>query len=288
MSPQPHPEPHPVAPESADDSLGLFLAEVRRHPLADREEELALAQRIERGDLAAKERLVNANLRLVIANARRYEGLELSLADLIQEGFLGLIRAVEKFDHRRGFKFSTYATFWIKEAIQRAIANRGRAIRLPVHVGQRERRVELARRLLAAELGRDPLDEEVAAVAEVDVSAIQASREVARVVTSLDRPVGEDGEAPLGELIASEAAGPEEAILSTARAQALHSALRRLGPREREVVRLRWGIGAADPTPLRETSRQLGMSLDAVRKLERKALGELARSQELESLRQAA
>jgi RNA polymerase primary sigma factor len=157
-----------------------------------------------------------------------------------------------------------------------------------VHIGQRERRVERARRTLAGELGREPLDEEVAQAAEVDVAAVRASREVARVVTSLDRPVGEEGDATLGELIASEAAGPEEEVLLAAREEALHRALSRLAPREQEVVRLRWGIGAPAPTPLRETSRQLGLSSDAVRKLERKALAELAGSRELEELRRAA
>jgi len=289
ISPQPAAEPAPEpVPEPAEDILGLFLAEVRRHPLAGREEELALARRIERGDLEAKERLVNANLRLVIANARRYEGSELALLDLIQEGFFGLIRAVEKFDHRRGFKFSTYATFWIKESIQRAIANRGRPIRVPVHIGQRDRRVERARRALEAELGREPDEAEVAQRAGVDLASVQESETVARVVTSLDRPVGEAGEATLGELMASDDAGPEEAAERADRQRMLHRALERLPTREREVLRLRWGIGSESPTPVRETSRQLGLSSDAVRKLERRALAELAASRELEALRQAA
>jgi RNA polymerase primary sigma factor len=276
------------ASTAEEDGLAVFLAQARRHPLATADEELTLARRIERGDLAAKERLVNANLRLVISNARRYEGFELPLPDLIQEGFLGLIRAVEKFDHRRGLKFSTYATFWIREAMQRAIANRGRAIRVPVHVGQRERRLERARRALELELGREPRDEEVARVAEVDVSAVRAARDVARVVTSLDRPVGEDGQATLGELIAAEGGGPEQAVEVTARREAVHRALRRLPPAEREVVKLRWGIDAEGPTPLRETSQRLGLSFDAVRRLERKALSDLAASDELEALHQAA
>jgi|SRR5579884_312750 len=275
-------------PSSEEDGLSLFLSQVRRHRLVTREEELELAQRIERGDLAAKEQLVNANLRLVISNARRYEGFELPLLDLIQEGFLGLIRAVEKFDHRRGLKFSTYATFWIREAIQRAIANRGRTIRVPVHIGQRERRVEGARRRLEAELGREPREEEVARAAELDPAVVRQAREVARVVTSLDRPIGEEGEATLGELIASEAVGPDQEVEATARAEALHRALRRLAPAEREVVRLRWGIGGDAPTPLREASRRLGISLDAARRLERRALAALAASRDLAALREAA
>src|ERR1700759_1661797 len=146
--------PEPANPET--DALSLFLVDVRRHPLLDRRAEVELAKRIERGDLAAKERLVNANLRLVIANARKYEGLDLPLLDLIQEGMLGLIRAAEKFDYRKGFKFSTYATFWIRESIQRAIANRARPIRAPVHIGQRERRIARARQSLVAQLSRPP------------------------------------------------------------------------------------------------------------------------------------
>src|SRR5262249_25899374 len=151
-----------AAAERTMDAMSLFLAEVRRHRLLTRAEEVALAKSIERGDLAAKERLVNSNLRLVISNARSYEGLDLPLLDLIQEGFLGLMRAAEKFDWRKGYKFSTYATFWIRESIQRAIANRARPIRVPVHIGQRERRIARARRALVAQLSREPTDEEIA------------------------------------------------------------------------------------------------------------------------------
>jgi RNA polymerase primary sigma factor len=277
-----------AGPELVDDSLALFLAEVRRHPLLTRQDEVELALRIERGDLTAKERMINANLRLVIANARKFEGSELSLLDLIQEGILGLIRAAEKFDPRRGFKFSTYATFWIREAIQRAIANRARPIRLPVHVGQRERTIERARRTLTARLGRDPSDEELAEAAELDVSALHDAGRVSRVVTSLDRPVGEEDETPFGALIASEDPGPEEQVEIAARRELIHRALMRLPDRERMVVKLRYGIGGEEPTPLREAGRRLGISSEAVRQLERRALAELAASDELEALRTAA
>jgi RNA polymerase primary sigma factor len=270
------------------DSLSLFMAEVRRHRLLNRAEEAELARRIERGDLAAKERLVNSNLRLVISNARSYEGLDLPLLDLIQEGMLGLIRAAEKFDYRKGYKFSTYATFWIRESIQRAIANRARPIRVPVHIGQRERRIARARASLIAQLGRDPNDEEIAEAAELDVREVHATREIARVVTSLDRPVGEEEDTTLGALLASDATPPEEEVELAARDAALHRALQRLPETERKVMALRYGIGGADPTPLREAGRRLGISSDAVRKLERKALAELAESDELEPLRPAA
>jgi RNA polymerase primary sigma factor len=281
--------PRQVEPPNPEtDALSLFLVDVRRHGLLDRRAEVELAQRIERGDLAAKERLVNANLRLVIANARKYEGLDLPLLDLIQEGILGLIRAAEKFDYRKGFKFSTYATFWIRESIQRAIANRARHIRLPVHLGQRERRIERARQTLLMRLGREPTDQELAEAAELELSAVRELGEMARVVTSLDRPVADGEETPLGTLIASDAEGPEERIETVVRRDAVRRALAGLPEAERRVVMLRFGIEGDDPTPLREAGRRLGMSADAVRRLERKALDRLAGNGELEGLRTAA
>jgi RNA polymerase primary sigma factor len=274
--------------ERTTDALSLFMQEVRRYPLLTRDEEVELAKRIERGDLAAKERLVNSNLRLVISNARKYEGFDLSLLDLIQEGILGLIRAAEKFDYRKGFKFSTYATFWIRESIQRAIANRARTIRIPVHIGQLERKIARAQRELVVQLGREPTDEELARAAEVDLSDVRQAQEVARVVTSLDRPVGEEDETTLGALMPSQERGPEEEVQIALQRDALHSALERLPEREREVVKLRYGIDLEQPTPLRETGRRLGITSDAVRKLERKALAELAASRELDGLAPAA
>jgi RNA polymerase primary sigma factor len=279
---------HSAEADRTLDSMSLFMAEVRRHRLLDRAEEVDLARRIERGDLGAKERLVNSNLRLVISNARSYEGLDLPLLDLVQEGILGLIRAAEKFDYRKGYKFSTYATFWIRESIQRAIANRSRPIRVPVHIGQRERRIGRARASLVAELGREPTDEEIAQAADLEVREVHATREIARVVTSLDRPVGQEDDTTLGALLPSQAKPPEEEVEIAARDEALHRALQRLPEAERKVVALRYGIGGDEPTPLREAGRRLGISSDAVRKLERKALAELAESDELGALRPAA
>jgi RNA polymerase primary sigma factor len=270
------------------DAMSLFLQEVRRYPLLSREQEVELAQGIERGDLKAKERLVNSNLRLVISNARKYQGHELPLLDLIQEGILGLIRAAEKFDWRKGYKFSTYATFWIRQAIQRALDNRSRTIRIPVHLGQRERKIARAERDLAARLGREPNDEEIARAAELKLADVREAREAARVVTSLDRPVGDEEETSLGALLPSAERGPEEEVDISLREDALRRALDRLPEREREVVKLRYGINGDDPTPLSETGRRLGISQDAVRRLERKALSELAGSRELEALRPAA
>ena len=274
--------------QQTTDAMSLFLQEVRRHPLLTRDQEVELAQRIEKGDLEAKEQLVNSNLRLVISNARKYQGHDLPLLDLIQEGILGLIRAAEKFDWRKGYKFSTYATFWIRQALQRALDNRSRTIRIPVHLGQRERRIARVQRELAAQLGREATDEEVAAAAELKLQDVREARETARVVTSLDRPVGEEEETPFGALLASDERGPEEEVDISLRDDALRRALDRLPEREREVVKLRYGINGDDPTPLNETGRRLGLSQDAVRRLERKALSELAQSRELEALRPAA
>jgi RNA polymerase primary sigma factor len=268
--------------------MALFLREVARHPLLTAEQEVELAKRIERGDLAAKEQLVNSNLRLVISNARKYQGLDLPLLDLIQEGILGLIRAAEKFDYRRGYKFSTYATFWIREAIQRGIANRARTIRIPVHIGQRERRIDRAHRELIAKLGREPTDEELAEAAQLSVREVREARQAARVVTSLDRPVGEEEDTTLGQLLESDTRTPEEEVEIALRQDAVRTALERLPEREREVVRLRYGIDGDDPTPLREAGRRLGISAEEVRRLERRALEELAESRELEALKPAA
>src|SRR5688572_15299339 len=179
------------------DTLQLFLRDVRRHPLLTADEEVELSKRIEQGDLAAKERMINSNLRLVVSLAKKYQGHELSLLDLIQEGILGLIRAAEKFDWRKGYKFSTYATFWIRQAIQRGLANQGRTIRIPVHIGQRERKIARVERDLAAQHGRPPTDEEIAAAAELTVEELHETREVMRTITSLERPVGEEGDTEL-------------------------------------------------------------------------------------------
>jgi len=270
------------------DAMALFLQEVRRYPLLTRAEEVELSKRIERGDLEAKSQLVNSNLRLVISNARKYQGHDLPLLDLIQEGILGLIRASEKFDWRKGYKFSTYATFWIRQAIQRALDNRARTIRIPVHLGQRERKIARAQRELATRLGREPTDAEIAEAAEITLEELDEARAASRVVTSLDRPVGEDEETSFGALLASGERGPDEEVDIVLREDALRRALDQLPEREREVVKLRYGINGDDPTPLSETGRRLGISQDTVRRLERKALAELAENRELDALRPAA
>jgi len=266
------------------DTLQLFLRDVRRHPLLSATEEVELAKRIERGNLEAKERMVNSNLRLVVSIAKKYQGHELALLDLIQEGILGLIRAAEKFDWRKGYKFSTYATFWIRQAIQRGLANQGRTIRIPVHIGQRERKIARAERELAANHGRPPTDEEVAAAAEITLAELHETREVMRTITSLERPVGAESDTELGDLLASDEIQPHEEVEIGLRDETVRAALDQLPDQEREVIGLRFGIGGDDPTPLREAGRRLGLSPERVRRIEHKALERLAEFREVAAL----
>ena len=286
--------PEPVRYDNAElatitgDTLQLFLRDVRRHPLLTAADEVELAKRIEQGDLGAKERMINSNLRLVVSLAKRYQGQELSLLDLIQEGILGLIRASEKFDWRRGYKFSTYATFWIRQAIQRGLANQGRTIRIPVHIGQRERKISRAERELALQLGRAPTDAEIAAASGLTMYEVEETREVARTVTSLDRPIGPEGNTGLGDLLPSQDQGPVEEVEIGLRQEAVHAALARLPEQEREVIKLRFGVGGDDPTPLREAGRRLGLSPERVRRIEHKALERLASTREVAGLAEAA
>jgi RNA polymerase primary sigma factor len=270
------------------DALALFMRDIRQYPLLTKDEEVELAKQIELGDLGAKERMINSNLRLVVSIAKKYQGDELALIDLIQEGIFGLIRATEKFDYRRGYKFSTYATFWIRQAIQRGLANKARTIRIPVHIGQRERKIARATRELAHQLGRDPTDAEVAAKAELTLEEIEEIREAPRTVTSLDRPVGEDESSQLGDLLPSEDRGPDEELEIALRGDTLRNAIARLPERERRVIELRFGLGDRDPATLRETGEVLGLSSEGVRRVEAHALRRLASERELDALRSAA
>jgi RNA polymerase primary sigma factor len=271
------------------DALSLFLREVRKHPLLTAAEEIELAKRIENGDEAAKERMITSNLALVVSIAKRYPTNGMTLLDLIQEGIFGLIRAAEKFDWRRGFKFSTYATYWIRQAIQRGMENKERTIRIPTNVLQRERRVQRAEKELSAELSRPPTDEEVAARAELELGDVEALRDMARTVTSLDRPVGEAGETAFGDLLPSDAPAPEEQVVVSLRASAVRHALEGLSERERAVVEMRYGLnGDAKPVGVQEIGRRLGLRQNEVRTLERRALEHLSTVREIEALQDAA
>ncbi len=271
-----------------ENSLDLFLRAARAHALLTAEEEIELAKRIERGDLEAKERMINSNLRLVVSQARRYQGHGLPMEDLVQEGMLGLIRAVEKFDWRRGFKFSTYGTLWIRQALQRGLQNHGRTIRLPVHVAQRQTKVRKVESELSTKLGREPTDEEIAAEAKLDVEEVAELRELTRGLTSLDQPVGEDGETAFGDLLASDRPEPVEEVEQAERQELISGAVAQLPEAERNVIRLRFGLVGAEPLNLRQTGIELGIPLSKARELEQQGLTRLARSNDLEELRRAA
>jgi RNA polymerase primary sigma factor len=271
------------------DGLEQFLAEAAQHPLLTGAEEIELAKRIERGDLRAKEHLITHNLRLVVSVARRFPPTDLTLLDLIQEGTIGLIRAAEKYDWRKGFRFSTYATLWIRQSIGRALTTHSRTIRLPAHVSQREGKLAHAREALTAELGHAPTIEQAAAAADMSPADARALADAPRVVTSLDRPVGADEDASLGDLLATP--GPEagEELALSLRADAVRRAVDELPQPDRAVLQLRFGIdGDPEPQALSAVGRRLGLSRLQVRAIEERALSQLAQVRELEALSDAA
>jgi RNA polymerase primary sigma factor len=271
------------------DALQLFLNEVGRHRLLTAAEEVELAKRIEAGDREAKQRMVESNLRLVVSIAKSYQGHGLSLLDLIQEGIIGLIRAVEKFDWRRGFKFSTYATWWIRQAVQRGVANKAREIRVPVHIGERERKLARAERQLTASLGRPPSDEELAEASGISLRQLREVRDAPRTVASLDQPAGASSEGTLSELIGGEGQELEEAVQVSLRHEALHRALAKLPQRQRQVLELRYGLdGDADPLSLDAIGRRLGLTRERVRQIEADALRRLSVMREIDSVNEAA
>jgi RNA polymerase primary sigma factor len=282
-------EQAPSAHDPEVDSLHLFLREVSRYPLLTAAEEIDLAKRIERGERGAKDRMINSNLRLVVSLAKRCQGRDVPLLDLIQEGILGLIRATEKFDWRQGNKFSTYATWWIREAIERGIANRARMIRMPVHLVERQRAIKRAERSLVAELGRPPTAEELAATSNLPLERVKEVLAADHTVTSLDEPVGEDGSGALEDLLASEELQPPEEVEINFRKEMVRKALFRLSRAEREVVSLRFGIaGDQAPKTLDEVMRCVGLSRHHVRVLESRALARLAATPEMTALQEGA
>jgi RNA polymerase primary sigma factor len=271
------------------DALQLFLNEASRYALLTAAEEVELAKRIERGDREAKDLMINSNLRLVVSIAKKYQGHGLSLLDLIQEGIIGLIRAVEKFDWRRGYKFSTYATWWIRQAVQRGVANKSRTIRIPVHIAEREQKITRAERELTAKLERAPTDAEVAKQAKLSVKNVREVRQAARAVTSLDRPLGEDSDASLGDVVTGEAPPVEEEVHVSLAEETLRKALDELPERERDVLKMRYGLdGDGEPTSLEEIGRRLSLTRERVRQIESRALQRLALHREVAGLRSAA
>jgi RNA polymerase primary sigma factor len=271
------------------DALQLFLNEASRYQLLTASEEVELAKRIERGDREAKDLMVNSNLRLVVSIAKKYQGHGLSLLDLIQEGIIGLIRAVEKFDWRRGYKFSTYATWWIRQAVQRGVANKSRTIRIPVHIAERETKIARAERELSAKLERAPTDAEVAKAAKLSLKHLKEVRQAARAVTSLDKPLGSDSEASLADVVPGTAPGVEEEVNLSLAEETVRKALTELPEREQEVLRLRYGLdGETDPTSLEEIGRRLGLTRERVRQIELRALERLSLHREVSAFRPAA
>jgi RNA polymerase primary sigma factor len=271
---------------STTDALQLFLNEAGKWPLLTAAEEVELAKRIERGDKEAKDRMINSNLRLVVSIAKKYQGHGLSLLDLIQEGIIGLIRAVEKFDYRKGFKFSTYATWWIRQAVQRGVANKSRTIRIPVHIAEREQKINRAERELTVRLGRPPTDDEISNQTKLPLKQVREVRDAARAVTSLDKPLGaEDDSAMYGDLIAAEQREVDEEVHVSLTFDALHRAIQDLPDRHAEILKLRYGLdGDTAPKSLEEIGRILGITRERVRQLETEALRKLAERRELAGL----
>jgi RNA polymerase primary sigma factor len=277
-------------PSEAPDGVALFLRRIARTRLLTPAEEIELAQRFERGDLAAKERMIEANLRLVVHIAKRFqrEDSGMTLLDLIQEGTIGLVRAVEKFDHRRGLRFSTYATLWIRQAIGRALSEHGRTVRLPVHVGDRVRKLQAIERRLTMSLGAAPTDEELAAAMETTPEDVVELRRTAQLPVSLETPVGSDGDAELGHLLADERPGPEVAAAETLLRADVDAALALLEPIERRVLELRFGLAGHAPHTPGQAARALGLRPQQIRTAQERALRALRAAPAAGALRDAA
>jgi len=275
--------PPPAQPaETTTDALQLFLREAGRHALLTAPQEVELAKLIERGDREAKQRMIQANLRLVVSIAKNYRNQGLPFLDLIQEGTLGLIRAVEKFDWRRGYKFSTYATWWIRQAVARALADKARTIRMPVHIVERMQKMNRAERTLWMELGREPTLEEIAGEASLPVEQAREVRSAARASASLDQPVGDQEDAVFGDFVAGTDPLPEERVESSLRSRALLNALQALPERERHVLVLRYGLVDQEPKTLEEIGRRLGLTRERVRQIELESLRRLAGLSEMQ------
>ncbi len=275
--------------ETSTDALVLFLADAGRVPLLTAAQEVALAKRIELGDLGAKHQMVEANLRLVVSIAKHYPRGGLDFRDLVQEGTIGLVRAVEKFDYRKGFKFSTYATWWIRQAVMRAVADQGRTIRLPVHVVEKLNKITRAERELVGELGREPTIAEIAAVVYLPEAEIEWIRRRAQAPISLEKPMGDEDASELGQFLADDTApDPEISAQQALRTEALRDVLGTLSERERRVLELRYGLGGERPRTLDEVGRTFNVTRERIRQIEDRALQQLASAPEAQKLREVA
>jgi RNA polymerase primary sigma factor len=272
--------------EPSLDSLRLYLREIGKVPLLTADQEVYLAKRIERGDMGAKTQMIEANLRLVVSIAKGYLGRGLSFLDLIQEGSLGLIRAVEKFDYRKGYKFSTYATWWIRQAVTRAIADKARTIRIPVHMVEKLNKVVHIERQLVQRLGREPRPEEIAEELEMTTEEVREILRMAQHPVSLEKPIGEEEDSELGDFVEDEnTETPDEAASLTLRRSDIENALNALPERERQVIELRFGLTGGQPCTLEEVGKAFGVTRERIRQIENNTLKKLEGLPEAQALR---
>ncbi len=275
-----------LEPDGTTDGLQLFLKGIGKVSLLTAREEVDLAKRIERGSFEAKQKMVESNLRLVVSIAKNYRNQGLPFLDLIQEGTLGLVRATEKFDHRRGFKFSTYATWWIRQAIARSLADKARTIRIPVHIVEKLNQIGRAQRKLVTGLGREPSVDEIAEVTGIEPHEVESIRRSAQAPISLEKPVGDGEQAEFGQMIADEQAeSPYERAVETLNNEALREALENLSYRERRVLELRYGLGDQRPRTLDEVGRTFNVTRERIRQVEHQALGKLQNLHQAQKLR---
>jgi RNA polymerase primary sigma factor len=275
-----------LEPEATTDGLQLFLKGIGKVRLLTAQEEVELSKRIERGSFEAKQRMVEANLRLVVSIAKHYRNQGLPFLDLIQEGTFGLVRAAEKYDYRRGFKFSTYATWWIRQAVARALADKARTIRIPVHIVEKLNRIGRAERKLLTGLGREPTNDEIAEVTGLEPEEIESIRRSAQAPISLETPVGDEEQTEFGQLIADEQAeSPYQRAVETLANEALREALENLSYRERRVIELRYGLGDQQARTLEEVARSFNVTRERIRQIEHKSLKKLESLRETQRLR---
>jgi RNA polymerase primary sigma factor len=275
-----------LKPEGTTDGLQLFLKGIGKVQLLTAQEEVSLAKRIERGELDAKQKMVEANLRLVVSIAKNYRNQGLPFLDLIQEGTIGLVRAAEKFDYRRGYKFSTYATWWIRQAVARALADKARTIRIPVHVVEKLNKIRRADRSLVTALGREPTPEEIAELTGIEPEEVDSIKRSAQAPISLEKPVGEEEDSEFGQFIADEhAESPFDRAVEILTQEALRDALENLSYRERRVLELRYGLGGQDPYTLEEVGRTFNVTRERIRQIEHRSLAKLQKLPQAQQLR---